>query len=87
MPSDDAGRTWREVLSALGDDDSLRDRLVRAYGDRAWSLSPADKGAAHAFHIQLVSRVSTQPLGYEHGVEEAALGSLHTLFEKARDVT
>ncbi|WP_208605566.1 patatin-like phospholipase family protein [Methylobacterium tarhaniae] len=56
------------------------------HGHREWKIGDADRRAAHAFHVQLISRVSTQRLGYGRGIEAAALRSLHKLFEKAREV-
>lgn len=52
-----------------------------------WSPSVADKVAAHTFHIELISRVATQPLGYSSGVEERALTSIFELFGRARVIT
>jgi hypothetical protein len=44
----------------------------------------ADKAAAHAFLAELNTRITTQPLPYQDGVEETALKSLREVFDHAR---
>jgi hypothetical protein len=46
-----------------------------------------DRAGAAEFHVQLVSRIATQELGYVDGRETAALASLRVLFETAREAT
>lgn len=48
------------------------------------ALSP-DQLAAHAFLTELRTRITTQPLPYQHGVETRALESLWEVFGQARD--
>jgi len=48
--------------------------------------SPADVAPALALWIQLATRISTQPLHYRSGEEEAAAQSIHCLFQKVRDL-
>ncbi len=50
-----------------------------------WKPEDDDKAAAAKLHIQLVSRITTQRLGYLDGDEKTALKSVHALFEKARE--
>jgi hypothetical protein len=45
----------------------------------------ADQLAAHHFLSELRTRISTQPLPYQHGVESAALESLRKIFDYARE--
>jgi hypothetical protein len=47
-------------------------------------LTQADRDAAHEFLTELRTRISTQPLPYQYGVEERALGSLRDVFDHAR---
>lgn len=47
------------------------------------SLSP-DQLAAHDLLTELRTRVTTQPLPYQHGVETRALASLVEIFSLAR---
>jgi hypothetical protein len=48
------------------------------------SLTP-DQAAAHEFLAELRTRISTQPLPYQYGVEARALESLRQVFDQARD--
>jgi hypothetical protein len=43
-----------------------------------------DKAAAHEFLSELNTRIATQPLPYQYGVETRALGSLLDIFDHAR---
>jgi hypothetical protein len=47
-------------------------------------LTP-DQNAAHEFLAELRTRISTQPLPYQYGVEAQALESLWAVFAQARD--
>lgn len=50
------------------------------------SLKPKpDQAAAHQFLTELRTRISTQPLPYQHGVEARALGSMWEVFGHERD--
>lgn len=53
-------------------------------GDRK-GVSP-DVAPAHALWVQLATRITTRPLHYRSGEEEAAVASLTSLFDKARDL-
>ena len=46
----------------------------------------ADKNAAWEMYIELLTRITTQRLQDEHGIESAALKSIHDIFEITRDV-
>jgi hypothetical protein len=48
------------------------------------SLSP-DQAAALDFLVQLRTRMASEPLPFQHGVEARALASLYELFGHARD--
>jgi hypothetical protein len=81
--------TWKHRLSSLsGEPPGIFDAVFfDRFGDRTWDPSSADKVAAHMFHVELISRVATQPLGYSHGVEQRALSSIFELFGHARMLT
>ncbi|WP_441261152.1 hypothetical protein AB7008_48165 [Bradyrhizobium sp. 521_C7_N1_3] len=81
--------TWRQHLATLEPkvSNAFDVDFHNRYGDRLWLPSDADKVAAHTFHIELVSRVATQPLGYSSGVEQQALASIFELFGHARATT
>ncbi len=51
-----------------------------------WTLKDADKNAAWALYIELLTRITTQSLPIEHGDEKAALDSVYSLFATTRDV-
>ena len=45
-----------------------------------WKPSDYDKDAAWDLYIELLTRITTQPLPEEHGVEQTALDSIYALF-------
>ena len=51
-----------------------------------WTPKPADKNAAWALYIELLTRITTQPLPTEHGDEKTALDSVYSLFATTREV-
>lgn len=51
-----------------------------------WITQEADKNAAWALYIELLTRITTQPLPTEHGDEKTALDSVYSLFAITREV-
>ena len=51
-----------------------------------WTPEAADKNAAWALYIELLTRITTQPLPIEHGDEKTALDSVYSLFATTREV-
>ena len=51
-----------------------------------WTTETADKNAAWALYIELLTRITTQPLPAEHGDEKTALNSVYSLFTITREV-
>lgn len=51
-----------------------------------WEPKDADKAAAWDLYIELLTRITTQPLPKEHGDEQTALNSVFALFGLTRDV-
>ena len=49
-----------------------------------WEPSDPDKNAAWDLYVELLTRITTQKLPDEHGIEEAALESVHKIFELTR---
>ena len=47
---------------------------------------PDDEMAAWAMYVELVTRITTQPLGDFEGDEEAALESVHSFFSATREI-
>jgi hypothetical protein len=76
--------TWKEWLTKRGLHELLP--LPDAVLDREWQPSDADRAAAWDLYTELRTRVTTQPLHYRAGDEEAALDSLFKLFGLTRDL-
>jgi hypothetical protein len=51
-----------------------------------WEPKDADRAAAWDLYVELLTRITTQPLPKEHGDEETALKSVFALFAITRDV-
>lgn len=51
-----------------------------------WTPNDHDKDAAWELYIELLTRITTQPLDSTHGDEETALNSVHSLFGLTRDI-
>ncbi|SFU32439.1 hypothetical protein [Nitrosospira multiformis] len=51
-----------------------------------WQPSDPDKAAAWEMYIELLTRISTQPLAEQAGDERAALDSVYSLFPTTREI-
>ncbi len=49
-----------------------------------WKPCDTDKDAAWDLYVELLTRITTQPLSDEHGVEKTALDSIYALFGLTR---
>lgn len=49
-----------------------------------WEVQEKDKDAAWELYVELLTRIATQPLPTEHGDEQTALESIHSLFGLTR---
>lgn len=72
-------REWLENWSVV----SLRISLP--YLEMEWAPQDADRDAAWELYIELLTRITTQPLPHEQGDEETALTSVYALFGLTRD--
>lgn len=54
--------------------------------DMKWEPKDADKAAAWELYVELLTRITTQPLDPKHGDEQTALESVHLLFPLTRQV-
>lgn len=61
-------------------------KITPPFPQMEWTLKDADKSAAWALYIELLTRITTQPLPIEHGDEKAALDSVYSLFATTREV-
>lgn len=53
--------------------------------DMEWKPSDPDRDAAWDLYVELLTRITTQPLPDDAGVEQTALDSVHTLFGLTRN--
>lgn len=51
-----------------------------------WTPETADQDAAWDMYVELLTRITTQPLDDKDGVEQTALSSVHALFGLTREV-
>ena len=51
-----------------------------------WKPQDADKNAAWELYIELLTRITTQPLPLKHGDEKTALDSIYSLFGLTRSI-
>src|SRR5262245_41531281 len=79
---------WPDALGPYYEDEPalLEPEWVSERANDEWEPVDDDRIAAAKLHVQLVSRIATQPLGYLQGDEKTALTSVHSLFEKTREI-
>ena len=66
---------------------SMRSLSIKApFLEMQWAPRDADKAAAWEMYIELLTRISSQPLAPSVGSEHAALQSVHSLFATTREV-
>ena len=75
--------TLGDYLKAFGFQDV---RLKTPFLEAKFQPGSVDRDAAWDLYVELVTRITTQPLTDEEGVEEAALDSVHKIFQLTRDV-
>ncbi len=61
-------------------------KISAGFLDMEWKPQDEDKAAAWALYIELLTRITTQPLPDEDGDEKAALASVYALFPLTRDI-
>jgi len=54
--------------------------------DMEWKPQDEDKAAAWELYVELLTRITTQPLADTHGDEQIALESVYSIFPTTRDV-
>jgi len=55
-------------------------KIKTPFLDMEWKPQDEDKAAAWELYVELLIRITTQPLAQEHGDEKTALDSVHSLF-------
>jgi hypothetical protein len=73
---------WREWLENWS---MVSLRISLPYLEMEWAPKDADRDAAWELYIELLTRITTQPLPQEHGDEDTALTSIYALFGLTRD--
>lgn len=61
-------------------------KIKTPFLDMEWKPQDEDKSAAWELYIELLTRITTQPLDDTHGDEETALKSIHSIFGLTREV-
>lgn len=74
---------WRDWLANWGLD-SLKINVK--FLEMEWSPKDDDRNAAWDLYIELLTRITTQPLAAVHGDEATALSSVYQIFGLTRDI-
>jgi hypothetical protein len=61
-------------------------KIKTPFLEMEWKPKDEDKSAAWELYIELLTRITTQPLAQTHGDEETALKSVYTIFPITREV-
>ncbi len=61
-------------------------KITPPFLEMEWSPSEPDKDAAWALYIELLTRITTQPLSDTDGDEKVALDSVYSLFPTTREI-
>lgn len=74
---------WKDMLERWG-----MTSLKFSVGilETEWQPSDPDRDAAWDLYVELLTRITTQPLSDDAGVEKAALESIHSLFATTRGI-
>ena len=74
---------WRKWLENW---DLTSLKIKTPFLEMDWRPQDEDKAAAWEMYIELLTRITTQPLDTEHGDEKTALESVYSLFPITRQV-
>jgi hypothetical protein len=72
---------WRKWLEEW---DMTSLKIKTPFLEMDWAPKDEDKTAAWELYVELLTRITTQPLAPEHGDETTALESVHDLFPITR---
>ena len=61
-------------------------KIKTPFLEMEWNPQEADKNAAWDMYIELLTRITTQPLADQHGDEKTALDSIYSLFPITRQI-
>lgn len=74
---------WKDMLDEWG---LTSLKLSAGFLNAEWKPQDPDKDAAWELYVELLTRITTQPLPNAHGVERTALDSVYSLFPTTRAV-
>ncbi len=74
---------WRKWLENW---DMTSLKVSAPFLEMEWNPADPDKDAAWELYIELLTRITTQPLSLEDGDEETALQSVYSLFDLTRTI-
>ncbi len=74
---------WRKWLENW---DMTSLKVSAPFLEMEWNPAEPDKNAAWELYIELLTRITTQPLSKEDGDEETALQSIYSLFDLTRSI-
>lgn len=74
---------WRQWLENW-DMSSLK--IKAPFLEMEWNPKDEDKDAAWDMYVELLTRITTQPLSQDHGDEKTALDSIYSLFGVTRQI-
>ena len=74
---------WRELLENWG---MTSLRLKAGFLETEWKPTDPDKDAAWDLYVELLTRIATQPLPAQDGLEKTALESIYSLFPTTRTI-
>lgn len=74
---------WRKWLENW---DMTSLKMKTPFLEMEWQPQDEDKTAAWELYVELLTRITTQPLDVEHGEEKTALESIYLLFPITRQV-
>jgi len=61
-------------------------KLKAGFLETEWKPTDPDKDAAWDLYVELLTRIATQPLQDQLGIEKTALESVHSLFPTTRSI-
>lgn len=74
---------WRKWLENW---DMTSLKVTAPFLEMEWSPAEADKHASWELYIELLTRITTQPLPSKHGDEKTALDSVYSIFGLTRAI-
>lgn len=74
---------WRDLLENWG---LTSLKLKAGFLETEWKPTDPDKDAAWDLYVELLTRITTQPLPTQDGIEKTALDSIYSLFPTTRSI-